>query len=96
MNKVLVAYFDDVVLKLKEKNEELCQRRFVEPNRICICCGREIKDLSKAKSLRLILGGECFTESEIDFDESSDLGWWYVGLNCYKKFKANICGEIEV
>lgn len=41
----------------------------------------------KTQGLRLIDGGSYFTEYEGEVDCSTDLGWWYIGPKCFKKYK---------
>ena len=52
-------------------------------------------NFTEAKSLRIVDGGRYLTEFEGEIEESTDMGWWYVGSVCYKKFQKNK-KEIEI
>lgn len=93
--KVSPANRDDIeqrtAMKMAERDGKADYRR------ICGCCGREIKDLSKSHSLHLIEGAEYWTEYEGTINEchGADMGWWTVGNTCYNKFKKNSY-EVEI
>lgn len=86
-----------------QENEERTMQKMAKRDgkatyeRICGCCGREIKNLETAKALHLIEGGRYFTEDErtINEKEGADMGWWTVGPTCYKKFLKNK-KEVEI
>lgn len=98
--KIKVADWDKVSLDYdtRDRNEEYSQEKGYELcYSICVCCGKPIKDVSAAKSLHMIEGGEYLTEyeGEINTCEGADMGWWRVGPVCYKKYKKNEY-EIEI
>ncbi len=83
---IKAARFDDLTIKTRDENIERCE---CEGVRYCQCCGRKLKPESKTFPLRMIEGGEFFTEYEgEDIPEELDLAWWDVGATCYKKYKA--------
>lgn len=82
---IKAADFDAITTPTREANIDKCDMKGVD---YCQCCGRELKPESKTYQLRLIEGGELFTEYEgEDIDLSSDLAWWRIGAICYKKYK---------
>ena len=87
--KIIGSDWEMVASKSREANEERCQDRGIDWRNICGCCGKEIKEGSEKKSLRLIEGGEYFTEYDGELDGTHDMGWWNVGPVCYKKFLKN-------
>ena len=91
--KLIVADWDKVSLnyEARERNENKCYKNGVDSERICVCCGKEIKNMENAKSLHLIEGAGYWTEYEgtINECEGADMGWCTVGPTCYKKFKKN-------
>lgn len=96
MIKMVVADWEMVVSPKREENEERSQEKGGEiGHNICGCCGKIITNPEQRKSLRLICGGDYFTEYDGELDESHDMGWWYVGSVCYKKFLKNR-KEIEI
>lgn len=90
--KIKATSWDLVVSPKREANTETSWNKGVEPMNICGCCGKELT--GARHSLRLIEGGEYFTEYEGQLEESSDMGWFLVGNTCYKKFLKNAT-EIE-
>lgn len=90
-NKVSLGY------EARERNEEKAYENGADFERICGCCGKEIKNINTAKELHLIEGGKYFTEDKRTINESvgADMGWWTVGPTCYKKFLKNR-KEIEI
>ncbi len=89
--KIIGSDWDLVASPKREENEQKSYDNWTGKGlpQICGCCGKVIKDTDTAKSLRLIEGGEYFTEYNGELDESHDMGWWYVGSVCYKKFLKN-------
>ena len=85
--KIIVADWDKVTSPRRDENEEKAMEKGAEY--VCGCCGKEIKDPAKAKSLHLIDGGDYWTECDISTDDGRDVGWWTVGPTCYNKFKKN-------
>ena len=95
--KIKVAEWNKVSLsyETREKNENRSQEKGFEIGySICSCCGKPINPES-AKALRLIEGGEYFTEYEGEINACADMGWWKVGAVCYKKYKKNE-KEVEI
>lgn len=90
--KVLVADYEIVESPKRMENEEKAYDNGAE--NVCVCCGKEIKDEMKAKSIHLIEGGAYLTESEEDFG-NGDMCWFSIGPSCYKKFLKNK-KEIEI
>lgn len=94
--KIIGADWDLVASPRREENEERSQMKGGEiGHNICGCCGKIITNLEERKSLRLIDGGNYFTEYDGELSDTHDMGWWYVGSVCYKKFLKNK-KEIEV
>lgn len=95
--KLIVADWEKVVSPKRDENEERSQEKGVDWKNICGCCGKEIKDTTKAKSLHLIEGAGYWTEYKDTINEchGADMGWFYVGSDCYNKFKKNSY-EIEL
>jgi hypothetical protein len=93
--KIKVADWESVVSSKRDENEEKSYEKGVDFNRICGCCGKEIKNFETAKSLHLIEGGSYFTEDEREKYDGTDMGWWITGPTCYKKFLKNI-KEVEI
>lgn len=95
--KIIGADWELVASPKREENEEKSYQNWTGKGVpvLCGCCGKIIKDTSKAKSLHLIEGGSYFTEDEREFDDGSDMGGWYVGPTCYKKYLKNR-KEIEI
>lgn len=95
--KVICADYDLIYSSKHDENEDGCYERGVDPSNICICCGKEIKNLETAKQLHLIEGGSYFTEDqrEINMESGSDMGWFFTGPSCYKKFLRNR-KEVEI
>jgi hypothetical protein len=95
--KIKVADWDKVSLsyETRERNENRCYANGVDSKRICVCCGKEIKNMENVKHLHLIEGAEYWTEYEGTINESkgADMGWCTVGPTCYQKYKKN---EYEV
>ena len=50
----------------------------------CVICGKPILNEKVVRQLRLVAGGEFITDCDGNF--SNDLGWFPVGIGCYKKF----------
>ena len=89
--KMIVADWEQVVSPKREENEERSQIKGGEiGHNICGCCGKIITNLDQRKSLRLFDGGNYFTEYDGEWSDTHDMGWWYVGSVCYKKFLKNI------
>lgn len=96
MIKIIASDWDLICSKDRDENEDWSQCHGGKlGHNICLCCGKIIKNLNNRKSLRLIEGGSYLTEYEGELDEDFDMGWWYVGSACYKKFLKNR-KEIEV
>lgn len=94
--KIIGADWDLVASPRREENEERSQMKGGEiGHNICGCCGKIITNLEERKSLRLIDGGNYFTEYDGELSDTHDMGWWYVGSVCYRKFQKNK-KEIEV
>ena len=93
--KLVVADWEKVVSSRKDENEAKSWEKGAEC--ICGCCGKEIKDKTTAKSLHLIEGSDYWTEYEGTINEchGADMGWFYVGSDCYKKFRKN-CYEVTI
>ena len=91
--KIIATDSDLVFSPKRDENEEKCYERGVDTNNICGCCGKELKGNGKRYQLRLIEGGSYFTEYEGSLESCSDMGWWFVGSTCYKKYKK---GEAEI
>lgn len=91
---MLVADWDKVSLdyEARERNENRSHKNGVEPERVCVCCGKEIRNMENAKELHLIEGAEYWTEYKgtINENEGADMGWCTVGPTCYNKFKKNV------
>ena len=87
--KIIGANADLICSDKYYENEEKALDRGVENDRICACCGKEIKDITKAKSIHIIEGGKYLTEDEREFDDGSDLGVFPIGSACYKKYLKN-------
>lgn len=77
----------DLAYEQQERNEEIAYSKGFENH--CVCCGKGIKDINKTKWIRLIEGGEFYTESEQEFDSCGDMGWFPIGNICYNKYKKN-------
>lgn len=75
----------------QERNEEIAYSKGQMEH--CICCGKGIRDIKKVKWIRMIEGGEFYTEDEQELDPYGDMGWFPIGNSCYKKYKAN---EIDI
>lgn len=90
--KIMATEFDSVESPKRFENEEKAYDNGAE--NICVCCGKEIKDATKAKSIHMIEGGKYLTEVDEDF-ENGDMLWFSIGPSCYKKFLKNI-KEIEL
>ncbi len=84
--KIMAAEFDSVESPKRCENEEKAYDNGAE--NLCACCGKEIKDYTKAKSIHMIEGGRYLTESEEDFG-NGDMYWFSIGPACYKKFLKN-------
>ena len=84
--KIMAAEFDSVESPKRYENEEKAYDNGAE--NICVCCGKEIKDFTKAKSIHLIEGGKYLTEVDEDFG-NGDMLWFSIGPTCYKKFLKN-------
>ena len=69
--KLIVADWDKVSLnyEARERNENKCYENGVDSERICVCCGKEIKNMENAKSLHLIEGAGYWTEYEGTINE---------------------------
>lgn len=97
--KILCADWDKVSLydEVRERNENKCYKNGVDSKRICVCCGKEIKNMENAKQLHLIEGAMYWTEYEGTINESkgADMYWCTVGPTCYKKYKKNE-KEVEI
>jgi len=97
--KIIGAEWEKVSSPKRDENEERSYDNWTGSGlpQLCGCCGKIIKDVSTAKSLRLIEGGDYWTEHSEDdvFEFSGEMGWWYVGPDCYKKYTKNK-KEIEV
>lgn len=93
--KWIVANFSDVASNMREQNTEKCYMKNIPYDRICGCCGKEIKDPSKVHELHLIDGSGYFTEDVEDDADGYDMGWWTVGNVCYRKFKKAL-HEVEL
>ena len=97
--KIIGAEWEKVSSPKRDENEERSYDNWTGSGlpQLCGCCGKVIKDVSTAKSLRLIEGGDYWTEHSEDdvFEFSGEMGWWYVGPDCYKKYTKNK-KEIEV
>jgi len=91
--KVNAVRYDELVdLEKKYENEKRCGYD-EEP---CAICGRPIKEGSKCENIRMFGGGEYFTTSNVeDYKLPDDMGWYSVGLTCFKKYK-KLEKEIEV
>lgn len=95
--KIIGADWDLVVSPRREENEEKSYENWTGKGLppLCGCCGKIIKNCKEAKSLRIIDGGSYLTEFEGEVKECADMGWWYVGSACYRKYVKNK-REIEV
>lgn len=95
--KIIGADWEQVGSPKRWENEERSYQNWKGEGlpQLCGCCGKTIKNFETAKSLRIIEGGEYFTEYEGNLEECSDMGWWYVGSDCYRKYAKNK-REIEV
>ncbi len=95
--KIIGADWDLVASPRRADNEDKSYANWKGKDlpQLCGCCGKVIKNVAEAKSLRIIEGGSYFTEYEGDLEECSDMGWWYVGSDCYRKYTKNK-REIEV
>ena len=95
--KIIGADWDLVASPKRAENEEKSWDNYEggELPQLCGCCGKVIKNYKEAKSLRIIDGGNYFTEFEGEVEECADMGWWYVGSDCYRKYTKNK-REIEV
>lgn len=91
--KMIVADYDLVVSSNRDENEDkaytIASKKGIDNPQLCGCCGKIIKDIDTAKSLRIIGGGKYYTEYDGEDVPSDDMGWWYVGSVCYKKFLRN-------
>ena len=90
--KIIAVEFDSVESPKRYENEEKAYEKGAE--NLCVCCGKEIKDYTKAKSLHMIEGGEYLTEVDGDFG-NGDMAWFSIGPSCYKKYLKNR-KEIEI
>lgn len=81
----------DLAYEQHERNEEIAYSKGFE--NVCICCGKGIKDIKKTKWIRMIEGGEFYTEDEQELDPYGDMGWFPIGNICYKKYKEN---EVDI
>ena len=80
----------DLDYKQQERNVDIAFSKGFQD--VCICCGKGIKDINKAKWIRILnLDDSYYTEAEIQVDEGCDQGWFPIGNTCYKKYK-----EIEI
>lgn len=95
--KIICADSDLVFSPRRDENEDACFNRGLDSSRICICCGKEIKNIKNAKQLHLIEGGSYFTEYEgtVNEKDGSDMYWYLVGSACYRKFLKNK-KEVEI
>ena len=97
--KIIVADWEKVSLdyETRERNENKCYEKGVDYDKICVCCGKEIKNMENAKKLHLIEGAGYWTEDKrtINEKQGADMGWCTVGPTCYKKFLKNR-KEIEI
>lgn len=72
----------------QERNEEIAYSKGFQD--VCICCGKGIKDMGKAKMIRIVnLDNSYYTDAEIQLDDDCDQGWFPIGNSCYKKYKAH-------
>ena len=77
--------------KQQERNVDIAFSKGFQD--VCVCCGKGIKDINKTKRIRMIEGGEYYTEDEQELDPYGDMGWFPIGTTCYKKYKEN---EIDI
>jgi hypothetical protein len=84
MIKIKAVCYDDLITSDRDKFADANDAKGVP---YCQCCGRAIKDKRTEQGLRLIDGGSYFTEYEGEVACETDLGWWYVGPTCFKKYK---------
>lgn len=71
----------------QERNEEIAYSKGFQD--VCVCCGKGIRDVKKTKWIRMIEGGEFYTEDEQKLNSYGDMGWFPIGITCYKKYKAH-------
>ena len=93
---IKAVLYDDLIIdqKKKDKNEDKCDYTSEQP---CAICGKSIKNnanFKQIKQIRLICGGEYFTENTND-KLPDDMGWFKVGISCYNKFK-KLVKDIEI
>jgi hypothetical protein len=81
----------DLDYQQKDRNEEIAYSKSFQS--VCICCGKGIRDIKKTKWIRMIEGGEYYTEYEQELNFNEDMGWFPIGTTCYKKYKEN---EIDI
>ena len=86
--KIMATEFDLVESPKRYENEKNTYANGAEYENICVCCGKGIKDFTKAKSIHMIEGGEYLTEVDEDFGDG-DMFWFSIGPACYKKFLKN-------
>lgn len=77
----------DLDYKQKDRNEDIAYSKGFRD--VCVCCGKGIRDIKKTKWIRMIEGGEFYTEDEQKLDPYGEMGWFPIGNSCYKKYKAN-------
>ena len=76
-----------------ERNEEIAYRKGFR--KLCICCGKGIKDMNTTKWVRMVGSGKFYTEDSQQLDPCAYIRWFPIDNTCYKKYKA-IEKEIEI
>ena len=59
---------------------------------ICPCCGKKVAITPKTKMIHMFEGGRYVTDEDWEGSEedSGDMGWFYIGADCYRRFRKMI------
>jgi hypothetical protein len=74
-----------------EDRERRIEKAETEGWEYCICCGRRIKDTSKAVEIEMIDGGDVWTYQETnDYNDPGYMGAWWLGKTCFNAWIKSI------
>lgn len=77
-----------LLTEFSEERERRIDKAESEGWDYCLCCGKRIKDRSKAVEIEMIDGGNVWTVGESnDINDPGYMGAWWLGPSCFKAWK---------